>query len=333
MTLLLLGDLLDLSLAGRVSPSRMGRHPLREALLIERIDEVMSAHGGVFEALEAFVECGGTISIVPGNSDGALRVPRIWEHFRQSLLEGSSVPGSRDRLRMHPWIYHLPAILYAEHGNQYHEINSFPALLQGLRDDGPEQLETAGTVVAAYSRRLPAQPRGTRKDAPVWAASLASWYMRASKVRRTGDYVALLEDYAREISLPPGLIADLEGLGSRAVWRSGLRALRRSAPFRGRRRVLKSDAYLRDAALRIDRAARRQGSPALFYVFGHTHNPNIAKMEGDSSRYVNCGSWAIPPGGSLEHPATPYVHVTLGRKPSCVLLEWERKVHEAPTLG
>jgi UDP-2,3-diacylglucosamine pyrophosphatase LpxH len=318
--LLLLGDLLDLSLVGRASPNQMASLRLRDALLMARVDEVTSAHAGVFQALKAFIERGGTVDVVPGNSDGALRVPRVWEHFCQSLLQGSST--SYARLRLHPWIYHVPGVLYAEHGNQYHEINSFPALLQGFRDDGPEQLDTIGSLLDAYGGRMRAEPAHSRKGATSWAASLTAHYMRASKVRHTVGYATLLEEHAREVSLPPALIAELEALGSRAVWRSGSRALRRFGTSRKRRRAVNSDIYLKDAALRIHRAARRHDSPALFYVFGHTHTPGIARMEDESSRYVNCGTWSTPSKGSLKQPATPYVHVTLGRKPSCLLLDW-----------
>jgi UDP-2,3-diacylglucosamine pyrophosphatase LpxH len=327
--LLLLGDLLDLSLVGRASPGQLAPLRLRDALLIERIDEVTSAHRGVLEALKAFIERGGTVDVVPGNSDGALRVPQIWDHFRQSLLQGCSNPRLYARLRLYPWIYHIPGVVYAEHGHQYHEINSFPALLQGLRHDGPEQLETIGSLLDAYGGRMHADPTDTWKGVTRWAASLTAQYMRASKVRHTSGYVTLVEDHARKVSLPPALVVELEALASREVWRSGLRALRRSGTSRKRRRAHSSDVYLRDAALRIHRAARRHGSPALFYVFGHTHTPGIAGMEEESSRYVNCGTWSTPPEGSLEQPATPYVHVTLGKDPSCLLLEWERKTQEA----
>jgi hypothetical protein len=45
-------------------------------------------------------------------------------------------------------------------------------------------------------------------------------------------------------------------------------------------------------------------------------------MEGESSRYVNSGTWTTMPGWR-ERP-TPYVHITLGREPSCRLLDWQR---------
>jgi UDP-2,3-diacylglucosamine pyrophosphatase LpxH len=326
--LLLLGDLLDLSLVGRASPSQMASRQLRDALLIERIDEVTSAHRGVFDALKAFIERGGTVHVVPGNSDGALRVPRVWDHFRESVLEGCNTFGSDARLRLHPWIYHIPGVVYAEHAHQYHEINSFPALLQGLRHDGPEQLQTIGSLLDAYAGRRHAEPTDSRKGATRWAASVTAQYMRASMFRRTIGYVTLLKEYAREVALPPALMVEVEALGSRAVWRSGLRALTRFRTSRARRQALSSDAYVKDAALRIHRAARRHGSPALFYVFGHTHTPDIARMDEGPSRYVNCGTWSTPPEGSPAQPATPYVHITLGIEPSCLLLEWERKAEE-----
>jgi UDP-2,3-diacylglucosamine pyrophosphatase LpxH len=326
--LLLLGDLLDLSLVGRAFPNQMVPVRLRDQLLIERVEDVRSAHSGVFTALQQFIERGGTVEVVPGNSDGALRVPAVWEHFRQSLLRGYSTPRSQAQLRLHPWIYHVPGVVYAEHGNQYHEINSFPALLQGLGGAGPEQLETIGSLLDAYGGSRHAEFDDARAGATSWAASLAAQYMRASKVRRTVGYVDLLEEYAQEVFLPPVLVAELDTFGSRAVWRSGLRALRRSGPSRWRRRAPSSDAYLRDAALRIHRAALRRGSSALFYVFGHTHAPCTARIEDESSRYVNCGTWSTATKGSLAQPTTPYVQITLGTEPSCLLLDWERKGQE-----
>jgi UDP-2,3-diacylglucosamine pyrophosphatase LpxH len=331
LRLLVLGDFLDLSLIGRASPTKMAPTSVRDTLLTDRVEEVMAAHDDVFRALKAFVEAGGSVDVVPGNSDGALRVPRVWEHFRQSLLRGCSTPRPYARLHLHPWIYHLPGVLYAEHGNQYHEINSFPAVLEGLQEGGPRQVETIGSVLEAYGPRLNLELDGSRKDAARWIVSAAAQYVLASQVRRTAAYKTLIKQYAREVSLPPALVAELEGLGSRAVWRSGLRALRRSGAARSGRQTVSSDMYLKDAALRVHGAARRHGSPALFYVFGHTHTADIATMDGPSSRYVNCGAWATPLKGTQEQRDTPYVHVTLGSEPSCRLLDWEREPQKAAT--
>jgi UDP-2,3-diacylglucosamine pyrophosphatase LpxH len=330
LRLLILGDFLDLSLIARASPAKMSQRSVRNALLNERIDEVMAAHGDLFRALRIFIEAGGSVDVVPGNSDAALQIRFVWEHFRHSLLRGCSTAGPLDSLQLHPWIYHLPGVLYAEHGNQYHEINSFPAVLEGLQKGEPHQVETAGSLLAAYGPRSDLGTGRSRKEVARWMASLATQMVLASQVRRTAAYQSLVEHYASEVSLPPALVAELERLGSRAIWRSGLRALRRSGAARPARGRVPSDSYLKDAALHVHSAARRHDSPAFFYVFGHTHTADISSMDGGSSRYVNCGTWATPITGSSKEPDTPYVHMTLGSEPSCRLLNWGKDRRNLP---
>jgi hypothetical protein len=327
LRLVVLGDFLDLSLIGRANVDQMTPSS-RNAVLKERVDEILSAHGDVFAALKDFIEGGGTVDIIPGNSDGALRIPRIWEHLSQSLLRGCSTPSPFARVQLHPWIYQVPGVLYAEHGNQYHEINSFPALLEGFHEGGPQQIETIGCLLEAYGPRFNREAGGSRLDAWRWIAQLTNQYLRASKVRRASSYKVLIQHYAHQAHIPSSLALELDGLGSRAFWRSASRALTRSVIARSGRPIADSDRYLRDAALRVHRAAEKHHRPALFYVFGHTHLDDIAAMDGGASQYVNSGTWVTQFKRNRETSGRPYVHVTLGTEPSCDLFHWEQELVE-----
>jgi len=71
------------------------------------------------------MDAGGVLHILPGNHDVELMRPAV----RAELLRTLDPRGAGE-IRWYPWFMLIPDLLYAEHGNQYHDINSFPALVE-----------------------------------------------------------------------------------------------------------------------------------------------------------------------------------------------------------
>jgi UDP-2,3-diacylglucosamine pyrophosphatase LpxH len=126
--LLLLGDTFDLVLAGRGG-----------------LDAVAAAHRAVFDALAGFAAAGHEIEVVPGNRDVDLLRPPARERLR-SLLAAPVL--------FHPWVVHVPGVLYAEHGRQPHAIDHLRhALDLGLPADVLVEVDRRSAPIALWMAR------------------------------------------------------------------------------------------------------------------------------------------------------------------------------------
>jgi UDP-2,3-diacylglucosamine pyrophosphatase LpxH len=136
--LVMLGDLFDFPRVRLREPTRMPG----EASTVARLDRIAGGHAVFFAALAKLLAAGWQLDIVPGNHDTELMRSSVQERLRTLLTNaGAGSVGART-LRVHPWILYVPGVLYAEHGQQYHDINSFPALLRcatapSTHDDRP----------------------------------------------------------------------------------------------------------------------------------------------------------------------------------------------------
>ncbi|HEY3020255.1 MAG TPA: hypothetical protein VGJ32_08685, partial [Solirubrobacteraceae bacterium] len=108
--LVLLGDVVDLVIAGA---SGQGA-----AAAVAGLERIAAAHPQVFAALARAARGGLAVDVVPGNHDAELALPAVARAL--AVL----VPGARVR----PWLVHVPGLVLAEHGQQHHAINRFPAL-------------------------------------------------------------------------------------------------------------------------------------------------------------------------------------------------------------
>lgn len=136
--LVMLGDLFDFPRVRLPGPPR----PLGEARAVAQLDRIAAGHTAFVAALAKLLSAGWRLEIVPGNHDTELMRSSVQKRLLALLTKAGA--GSADTLavRVHPWILYVPGVLYAEHGQQYHDINSFPALLRGAtasntHDDRP----------------------------------------------------------------------------------------------------------------------------------------------------------------------------------------------------
>src|SRR5256714_3337742 len=121
--LVLLGDTLDLVVTGASG------HGGRAAMTGLR--RIAGAHGEVFASLRRGIAAGVRVELVPGNHDAELALPAV----REGLLR---LVG---RVRVRPWLIHVPGLVLAEHGQQHHCLDRFlglPGLATGAaRSLGP----------------------------------------------------------------------------------------------------------------------------------------------------------------------------------------------------
>lgn len=221
--LLLLGDLLDLPQVGADDPT-----------VLRTVERTVAAHAPVFSALRDLAADGCPVVVVPGNHDVALLRPAVFARFRQ--LAGP--------VALLSWLYHVPGLLYAEHGHQYHDINAFPRLLAM----GGADIRIGDWPLAP---RLAALMSGS---AMIWSAS------RTSLIPQRKAYQAsFLAGHANDVGLERETLAALDELAAvmpvRAVAIRLMRAQvwkRRPAEERGR--------YLRARVPTIHDVLRQRGA-------------------------------------------------------------------------
>ncbi len=105
-----------------------------------KLDVIARGHQGFFEALGRFLDAGHSLDVVIGNHDIELIWEEVQERFRSLIAQHTSVD-TAGRVRFHPWIFYVPGVVYAEHGQQYDRINSFTTLLRPFLPEAPDQIE------------------------------------------------------------------------------------------------------------------------------------------------------------------------------------------------
>lgn len=142
LRLVILGDLFDfLKVEGKLPGDDGSPVDTSEEATLAKLDRIAESHPKVFEALGRFVAAAFPLDIVPGNHDIELIRQSAQEQFKKLVLRFSARSGADVSIRFHPWIYHEPGVLYAEHGHQYHDINSFTTLLRPSLARNPKQID------------------------------------------------------------------------------------------------------------------------------------------------------------------------------------------------
>ncbi len=317
--LLLLGDVFDFLHVPAPSDQ-----PLAEAALA-KLDQITAGHSTFFEALGRFTAAGFLIDILPGNHDIELLFPPVQRHLIDLLT-----PQAASSIRFFPWIYHLPGLLYAEHGQQYHDLNTFPLLL-GLAQQQPytsknlpvgshfdhylyallghlvPEAECIKPPLTVLRRAIRTHPMGF-----LTAVRLHLDFINVlvrSFFRPMTDDERLLEPYAAEIGLDRSTLAALTRLSSASgqtiLRRLLLKTLRRHQP----------GDYLLHAAQNIHTLLKGANLQTRYYVFGHTHTAGQIPLSPDGTAwYLNSGTWTTLPPNACPSPAAPqpltYVEVS-----------------------
>jgi UDP-2,3-diacylglucosamine pyrophosphatase LpxH len=310
--LIILGDLFDFVLTPPSGRELTTRPDATEAGALARLESIAAAHRGVIEALAAFVDGGGTIDFVPGNHDIELVRPAL----RRRLWALLGDPPS-DRLQFHPWIVHIPGVLYAEHGHQHHDLNAFATLLEPYRN-GNELDFPVGTHLTHLQAHVPAGAlvqRVTLAGRLCRRAVSVSEHVRLRRYRADG-----LDAEAARVGLDPATLAALDAVTPRTPAALAVRLGRRSL-------VTKSNpaSTTHRAAARIHRLLAVQGRDVAFYAFGHTHIAERRPVLSGSGTplYLNPGTWSQLRRGE-DARRCPYLEIRLDSGPPVAeLMSWE----------
>ena len=336
LRLVLLGDTLDFALVEhdgrRLDPTVPGA--------LARLERIAGAHSEVFAALARAAGAGVAIDIIAGNHDLELLAPAVLDMLR-ALLTGHG--GS---LTLHPWILHLPGVAYLEHGQQHHDINRVPGLLEtgaveqlalpagtiygehllALNDvlgaDIPVERLCARSVVAA-ARRRPARLAGALGPS-LDAARNLSRCQRAARTALRAAAPAIACESAQRV--PPETVGALQ----HATASTPAGAVRRR--LLGRRA---HEPYMVTGARKAHDLLAGAGQAVAFYVFAHTHVADDRPLTSGPAapRYLNAGTWSrLAPDGARR---CCYVQLCCDgdRAPTAELLCWLTDPRRPPNRG
>ena len=324
---MLLGDLFDLPASGPSGGTHDAAARAWEASALVALDGILAARAEVVSGLGAVLEAGASVDVVPGNHDQALALPAAWSRLGDAIGAG---PGAA--LTLHPWILHLPGLLYAEHGHQHHDLSAIPTL---LRPDA-----RANAPGAPLGRRLEALAAALAEGGPV-AIARAGGTLARDLLRFVGAPRALgsarasyraeaLAGRAEAIGLPANILGAIDARGDASLTTIARRlAARRVDVIRGRPRD--PAGYLGPAAGAVHALLASRGMGVPLYAFGHTHTPLIEPLAGTVGPpwLVNAGAWTgLRPAATAHRVGPgrrPFVRVRLpepGGTPSVELRLW-----------
>lgn len=315
--LVLLGDTVDF-LRVPVSGSRAGLYARTDAEAVGQLDRVALAHPRVFAALAEALRAGVAIDVVVGNHDLELARSAVRDRLRALLLPAGSAAAA-GRLRVHRWGYHLPGLLYAEHGNHFHDINTVHRPLQPFRRGGSVERPPAARLGGLRRVALRGPARSLARDA---VSDLLPRHHPDRAARRA--YLAgALPGYAAGLGLPADTVLRLHEMG-------------RASPARTVRRLVRAGLaggpafaeQLPAVAAAVHEILGAAGRGAAFYVFGHAHEARHARLPGTAACYLNTGTWSTDVRGTREGPEPArrtWVEILPGqggRPAAAALLRW-----------
>jgi UDP-2,3-diacylglucosamine pyrophosphatase LpxH len=298
--LVLLGDTFDLS-GHMSSAARSGA--------VSRLRDVLKAHPDVVASLRSVVRHGVRLHVVHGNHDVELAGVHVQTALRTALTTEDA-----DVVRFLPWLYYVPGLLFAEHGNQHHDLNAFDTVLQPLSDGGRVVPEPFGSQLSRLRDRhggAAVLPRAA------WAAVLEAvrLYGPTRSARRTAYRRELLPGYAAEVGLAEECVLRLDQLGHHQPAAILARLVRQTLNR-------KDPGYLVVAAQAARDALAHAAPP--FLVMGHGHAADARLLRSDRADhpavYLNTGTWSSrgprPRDTTLPPVTTTWVEIEPSRGPA-----------------
>ncbi|HEU4348817.1 MAG TPA: hypothetical protein VFR35_13650 [Actinoplanes sp.] len=307
--LVLLGDTFDF-LRVPVTGRRTGLYARNDAEAVGQLETIRTAHPEVFRGLARVLATGAGVDVVVGNHDVELARPALRDRLRTMLSDHGGPPAERARLRFFPWVYHVPGVLYAEHGNHYHDINTFRRPLYPFRRPGVTERPPAARL-GGLRRLASGGARAVLRDA------LADLTPRGplAAAERAG-YGEMLTAFADEAGLDRAAVARLHGLGRTSAVRIAQRLL--AVRLAGRPGY---HERLPLVAATVHELLGSTGVPASCYVFGHTHAPQHLRLPDGGASYLNTGTWSTERRGAVGRTWVEIRHGP-GRPPRAALLSW-----------
>ena len=140
--LVLLGDIFDF-LQVELGPPPTADQDLdvSEATTLAKLERMARGHPELFAALGRFAAAGFPVDVLPGNHDVELIRPATQARFRELVAHASGRPEAGANIAFHPWFLLLPGLLYAEHGHQYDDVNSFLTQLEPFVDGDSDRID------------------------------------------------------------------------------------------------------------------------------------------------------------------------------------------------
>jgi UDP-2,3-diacylglucosamine pyrophosphatase LpxH len=282
--LLLLGDALDFLEARPRATGARKRIDTSEGAARATLDWIGRRHAPFFAAIGRFAAEGHRVHVVPGNHDVELLRTGAQARFRELVGAASGDRTGAGSVTFHPWIFHVPGLLYAEHGHQYHDINAVNTL---LRPEQPSRPERLALPLASYLAE-------GRSRFAVHAVRHAVTLSSPSLARRRAAYRReALTPGAASVDLDAATLAGLDRLSETDAV-SILRRLAKCALRGASNGATQRNDYLHRGAAAIDRVLRGAGAGVPHIAFGHTHVAerfSLTETAG-APEYLNCGTWS-----------------------------------------
>jgi UDP-2,3-diacylglucosamine pyrophosphatase LpxH len=278
--LVLLGDTLDFL---RV-PVPGALYARNDAEAVAQLERIAAAHPTVFEALSATVNDGTAIDVVVGNHDVELARPTVQRRLRTLLKEPRNSAADQEAVRFHLWGYYVPGLLYAEHGNHYHDINSFRRPLVPFQD-GRTERPPAARLGSARRRMLGRGHPGAPPLHQIVKDLFFAGRLSGAALKEYRD--SMLSEYAAKIGLPFSAVRRLDELGRTSALVTAARIVK--TRLTGGRSF--GDAAP-EVAASVHRVLAAAGCAVPFCVFGHTHAACHLRLPGGVAQYLNTGTWS-----------------------------------------
>ena len=151
--LVLNGDVFDFDLVTAVPESssfKVARHERRAGLDPTseksrwKLERTLKHHPLFLDTLVDVITSGGKIVYILGNHDREMHFRELQDSLEEALRESARSRGVEPQgsiIEFKPWFYHVPGVLFAEHGNQYDHFTSYRNVLSPTVEvDGREQL-------------------------------------------------------------------------------------------------------------------------------------------------------------------------------------------------
>jgi len=365
VNLVLLGDVFDFLHTPGGSEHGHEKIELTESDALIRLEKINTGHSQFFKALGRLISTDHKISILPGNHDAALLWPAVQEKLSKLIFLHSS-PGCPDPpFTFYPWFFYLPGVIYAEHGQQYHNINAFTTLLKPFSSQPSSEIEeTLGACLdrrqmeLSYSHSSENEFYSDRSDYPLRAylklAKLLGslpiqWrfvkrlvsllWMRTSQdtiTRRMNYLKETLPEFAQQTSLPSTTLESIDRLSQVSNIKILQQILYRRIIYTP---ASSKDHYLYHAVEAISELLKRVNRGVPYYVFGHSHLHQQIPLGNDPDNkefFLNTGSWAMPlftpPAVSKKRIKFPYVSINQipgGLPPEAKLMIWNENRQQA----
>lgn len=228
---------------------------------VYKLWKILNGHWKFTFALAEFLEQGNVLSIGRGNHDPEFQYDLVREHFRKLMCwfyskkwkQGQATHAEKqsfllacERLQFLDWFYYEPGVIWAEHGNQYDMLNSFPHWLAPYLPHSDHIEMPWGSFFVRYlfnsveNQEPFADNIKPQSDFLIWFITrrpllalsfvfgngrdmlrkmAAAWRRLPKKDPRPAQHQARLLQLEKEWNVPPGLLADFDVHQERSVLR------------------------------------------------------------------------------------------------------------------